>query len=154
MRVSLKQNPLPSPTSADESNRQFSFTGSGASKMTLSQRVSLKLDHTYTLRYVYGVNTLNKSGDFCTVTTSLSGVEASGETVINRQIISRGQSKNPDTPTTAVEVFGVRPAAGQEVLAVSFSCSSHAADDSAHFYLYELDLITETGCTGDVCCHR
>lgn len=122
--------------------------------MTLSQRVSLKLDHTYTLRYVYGVNTLNESGDFCTVTTSLSDVGASGETVINRQTIYRGQSKNPDTPTTAVEVFGVRPRAGQEVLAVSFSCNSRAADDSAQFYLYELDLITETGCTGDMCCPR
>ncbi|KAL2044719.1 hypothetical protein N7G274_002493 [Stereocaulon virgatum] len=122
--------------------------------MTLSQRVSIKLYHMYTLRYVYGVNTLNESSDFSTVTTSLSGAGAGGETVINRQIIYKGQSKNPDTPTTAVEVFDVRPAAGQELLAVSFSCDSRAADDSAQFYLYELDLITKTGCTGNMCCPR
>ena len=129
--------------------RHFSTTG-GESKKTLSQGVNLNIDYTYTLKYVYGVDTTDDQDGFCTATTNLGGIRASGGVVINTEIIFGGDNENPDTPTSLVEAFNFQPTADQELLAISFSCNNLATFDSAQFYLYELDLITETGCESNI----
>ncbi|KAK3175361.1 hypothetical protein OEA41_002608 [Lepraria neglecta] len=69
--------------------------------------VNLDIDHTYTLKYVYGVDTTDDQDGFCTVTTTLGGTRASGGIVIGTQIIFGGDNENPDTPTGPVEAFNV-----------------------------------------------